>query len=240
MKNIPIIIPVFNQITYLKNLINWWRFYHPENEIFIVDNRSTYQPLLDFYKKGLDDKTDLHIYSQNTFIPNMTDFINRFIKGKFDFYVISDPDIMPHPSTPGNFLEVMKGYIENKNFHRAGFNLITKDLPLNLNERAMIIGNEAELLAGKEIVAYGGYTGYKAPIDTTFCLYTTKNSGWAAPMNGKDWGNCLRIFEAFHLGWNLDHDNLNEEMKFYFQSSKYRIPGQPSAGSNNNRPKQYQ
>jgi hypothetical protein len=237
VKNIPIIIPVFNQLTYLQNLINWWKWYYPENPIFIVDNRSTYAPLLEFYK---DVKVEVHIYPENKFIPNMTDFIKRFINGKYEFYVISDPDIMPHPATPPNFLEIWKNYIETHKFHRVGFNLITKDLPLFLNEREMIIGNESELLRGKEAVAFGGFTGYKAPIDTTFCLYSTKNGGWSAPMNGKDWGNCLRLFEAFHLGWYIDGDHLNDEMKFYFETSKYRIPGQPSAGSNNNRPKQFQ
>ncbi len=239
MKNIPLIIPCFNQLTYLKNLINWWRFYHPENPIYIVDNRSTYQPLLDFYKKGLDENTKLHIYSENTFIPNMRDFIDRFINGKYEYYVISDPDIMPHPATPANFLEIWKNYIENKNFHRVGFNLIIKDLPLWLNEREMIIHNESELIKGKEVVAYGGFTGYKAPIDTTFCLYKSSNGGWQSPMPGKDWGNCLRIFEAYHLSWYQDPDYVNEEMDFYYKNCKYRVPGEPSAGKTNNMPEKY-
>lgn len=236
MKNIPLIIPVYNQLTYLKNLINWFRWYAPENPIYIVDNRSTYQPLLDFYKKGLDEK--LHIYSENTFIPNMTDFIQRFIKTKYEFYIISDPDIMPHPSIPGNFIEILKGYIENHGFHRAGFNLIIDDLPDNLHQKEMIINNEKEFLKN-QVTSFGSFPGYKAPIDTTFCMYTTKNSGWHAPMNGKDWGNCLRIFKAFHLGWNIDADHLNDEMKNYFETSRYRVIGEASAGANNNRPAIY-
>lgn len=240
MKNIPLIIPVFNQLTYLKNLINWWKWYHPENPIYILDNASTYKPLLEFYKENKDNNIGIHICQENNFIPNMKKFIEETINKNYEYYVISDPDIMPHPNTPPNFLDVWKSAIENHKFHRAGFGLITNDLPPYLNEREMIIGNEAELLKDREALTYGGHMGFKAPIDTTFCLYQTANGGWKAPMDGADWGNCLRLFSAFHLGWYVDGDNLNDEMKHYFETSKYRVPGEPSAGKNNNRPKQFQ
>lgn len=239
MKNIPLIIPVFNQLTYLKNLINWWRWYHPENLIHVVDNGSTYKPLIDFYSTIQNDNIGVYRFEQNTFIPNLKEFINNPNIPKFDYYIISDPDIMPHPNTPINFLEIWKSYIDNHNFHRVGFNLITKDLPSYLNEREMIIGNETELLSNK-VCSYNGFDAFRAPIDTTFCLYSSKNGGWKSPMDGGDWGNCLRLFDAFHLGWYIDGDNLNPEMKYYFETSKYRVPGEPSAGKNNNRPKKYQ
>lgn len=234
MKNIPIIIPVFNQLTYLKNLMLWWRWYHPKNEIIIIDNGSTYDPLLEFYEE-LTDATLIRCH-ENNFIKNLNEYLNIL---KYDFYVISDPDIMPHPNTPMNFLEIWKNHIESHKFHRAGFNLITSDLPKNLNEREMIIHNESELLKNP-VVKYGNFIGYKAPIDTTFCLYSRANGGWEAPMRAENWGNCLRLFNAFHYGWYVDGDNLNDELKFYFENSKYRVPGEPSAGKNNNRPKQFQ
>jgi hypothetical protein len=43
MKNVPLIIPVFNQVTYLRNLILWWRWYNPQSRIFVVDNGSNYE-----------------------------------------------------------------------------------------------------------------------------------------------------------------------------------------------------
>lgn len=239
MKNIPIIIPVFNQLTYLRNLINWWRFYYPENPILIVDNGSNYKPLLDYYE-NLPGDILLWQFKENDFIKNIVEVVKGVVEQKFEYYVISDPDIMPHPNTPPNFLAIWKTYIDNHKFHRAGFGLITSDLPECLNERAMIVGNEAELLQGREILSYNNHQGYKAPIDTTFCLYKTSNGGWSAPMGGEDWGNCLRLFSAFHLGWYVDGEHLNEEMRHYFETSKYRVPGEPSAGKNNNRPKQFQ
>lgn len=251
MKKIPLIIPVFNQLTYLKNLMNWWRWYHPDAEqypIFICDNGSTNENLISNYDHGVFEfmfGAKVYRYKENSFIPNVRDLVKEVVEQDygFEYYVISDPDIMPHPSTPMNFLEIFKETIDHHGFHRAGFGLIIKDLPETLNERAMIIHNESELLAQKDfdvVLEQGIFCGYKAPIDTTFCLYKTTNGGWSAPMEGKDWGNCVRMFEAFHLGWYIDGDKLNPEMKTYFETSKYRVPGEPSAGKNNNRPKNYQ
>lgn len=241
IKNIPLIIPVFNQLTYTRNLINWFRWYYPENPIFIVDNGSTYKPLADYYNSIEKYKIYFFTFSENNFISNLGRVLYFDIINNYDYYIISDPDIMPHPNTPPNFLEIFKDAIDNKGFHRAGFGLITDDLPKELNEREMIIGNENALL-NKPIPLFFNdkqYEGYMAPLDTTFCLYKRDNGGWSSPMNGNDWGNCLRLFKAFHLGWYVNPNFVNEEMDFYFKSAKYRVPGEPSAGKNNNRPEQY-
>lgn len=241
IKNIPLIIPVFNQLTYTRNLINWFRWYYPDNPIYIVDNGSTYMPLRDWYSSH--DDAYIFEYKENSFINNLKLSLGGLVKlrGKLDYYIISDPDIMPHPNTPPNFLEIFKDAIDNKGFHRSGFGLITDDLPEELNEREMIIGNEKELLNQPIPFFYKDkrYDGFKAPLDTTFCLYKRDNGGWSSPMNGNDWGNCLRLFKAHHMMWYLRPDSINEEMDYYFKSAKYRVPGEPSAGKNNNRPEQY-
>lgn len=238
---IPLVILSFNQPTYLKQLALWWRFFHPDKDkhpIYVFDNGSTSREVIRFVKKEHNDGNIWGCsYSSNNFIPNLTDFINREINGAYEYYCLSDCDILPSPSTPHNYLDIFKGLIES-GYHHAGFGLITDDLPPWLNEREMIIGNENELL--KNPVEYAGHSGFKAPLDTTFCMYTTQNSGWYAPMDGRDWGNCVRMFKAFHLGWYVDGDHLNSEQEFYFRVAKYRVTGQPSAGMNNNRPKQYQ
>lgn len=239
MKNTPLIVTNFNQLTYLKNIINWFRWYYPnpvDNPIFIVDNGSTYKPLLEFYNNVICPEAIL--YTENNYRNNLRDFIDKRIKGKYEYYVISDPDIMPDFNTPPNFLEIWKKYLLEYRLHRVGFNLIIENLPKYLHEKDNIYYNERMLLLDT-ILVHDGFTGYKAPIDTTFALYSTKNSGWNSPMDGKDWGNSMRLFNAHHLGWYVNPDFLNDEMKYYFETAKYRIPGMPSAGMNNNRPKKY-
>ena len=114
---IPIIIPNYNQITYLKNAINWWRWYS-DGEIYVVDNGSDSQELMNYYDYLTQvNHARVELYGENDFISNMTDIVSRISTEK---YVISDPDIMPHPNTPPNFLEVFE-YCIDSGFHHVGF-----------------------------------------------------------------------------------------------------------------------
>lgn len=238
---IPLIIPNYNQLTYIKNIINWWQWYNPEQPIYILDNNSYYEPLLKYYDeiiKSRPDNISFYAYIKNDCSGNLGGFIDGHIKGQYDYYCISDPDIMIHPNTPPNFLEIFKDLIDEKGYHHVGFNLITNDLPNWLEKKAWIQGNEAELLNNKK-EEYMGFSGFRAPIDTTFAMYTTKNSGWHSPMDGESWSNSLRIFNAFHLGWYIHPDFVNAEMDHYFKTAEMHKIGQPSAGKNNNRPEKY-
>jgi hypothetical protein len=243
MKNIPLIIPVYNQLTYMKNLVNWFKFYYPENPVYIMDNNSDFPALVDYLSFArkyptISGITEVISCFDNDFITNLTATIKTLIRdGKIEnYYIISDPDIMPHPNTPANFLEAFVWCIE-EGFHHAGFGLISDNLPLYLNKRESIISHEKSLIEKSPIVgSSSGFPVYKAPIDTTFCVYSKKNGGWSAPMNGVDWKNCIRVFNAFHLPWYLDGSNLNPEMKNYFESCKGPRDGYPSAGSNHHNP----
>jgi len=209
-----------------------WKWYYPDYPIYIFDNGSDYDHV--FKDKTYPTDKIFH-YEDNNFIPNLKDFLKTHIHPVYPYYVLSDPDILIHPATPSNFLDYFMAAIK-QGYHRAGFGLITDDLPVWNEKHAWIRGDEVALLTQE--VEVNGAKGYKAPIDTTFCLYSSDNP-WTAPMNGVDWGNCVRLFWAFHLTWYLDPERINPEMDFYFKSAKYRVPGQPSAGANNNRPKQY-
>lgn len=243
MTRIPLVCLSYNLPTYLQQLILHWRFYHPNEEthpIYIFDNGSQ-SPDLYRVLDHLDNirAAKIKFYSDNNFIPNLRHFIDTVINPHYEYYVLSDCDILPHPSTPWNYLDVFKHLIDS-GYHRAGFGLITDDLPLYCSNRANIIHNETSLLTNPISFEFEGqvYEGYVAPIDTTFCAYSTKNSGWAAPMNGKDWGNCVRLFRAFHQTWYLNPEHVNPEMDYYFKSVKKHTGG-PSAGNNTHRPNGY-
>lgn len=235
MKNVPLIIPNFNQLTYLKNLINWWQWYNPESMVFVIDNDSDYKKLLFYYDVACPAVVIRN--DNNDLAKNLSGFIDSRIKGKYEYYVISDPDIMPHPNTPPIFLEIFKQYID-MGFHHVGFNLITDDLPVWMYHREWVKGDEKALL-GEPILTEQGFPGYRAPIDTTFAMYTTRNSGWYSPMNGEDWSNALRLFNAFHLGWYLNEKCLPSEMENYFTTARKSVPGRNNAGCNNHRPEKF-
>lgn len=230
IQDIPLIIPNYNQLTYLRNLINWWKWYYPNNPVYVIDNGSTYKPLLDYYKT-IDFVTEVRV---NDFVGNLRRFLDE---KRFPYYCISDPDIMPHPATPFNFLEIFKSIID-AGYHHVGFDLITNDLPEWNPKAGWIAGDEAALHHREQRFEYEGkvYTGFKAPIDTTFALYCRHNGGWSAPMPSEHWDNSIRLFNAHHLTWYLDKNHLNDEMKHYFSTCLTRDDSKPSAGRNHFRP----
>lgn len=238
--NIPLIIPNYNQLTYLKNLINWWKFYYPNNPVYIVDNNSNYKPLLEFYDKRFSEWNDINVlyHTQNDCRKNLAAAV-EYVASKYEYYVISDPDIMPCPNTPPNFLEIFKKIIDSPNVHHVGFGLKIDDIPEWYSMRQEVINNETGFKQVPSTFFHIDGVKYEtkqAPIDTTFALYKKSNGGWASPMTPFAWTQSFRIFEAYHLGWYLDGSNLNPEMYNYFHSAKKFVPGEPSAGSNNYRP----
>lgn len=243
MKNIPIIIPNYNQITYLLNMINWWSWYNPYGQIFVVDNGSIITDV--FYERMVDlygPRVTIIRRSENNCVKNVRAVLDEHpLLKEFEYYVISDPDIMPLPDTPPNFLEIFKHAIDNLGYHHAGFGLNTNDIPDWFEGRANMLHDEMSLLTNPVSINFEGknYRGFKAPIDTTFALYKKSNGGWSNPQSAEAWRNSLRLFQAYHLPWYLHPEHLNEEMKNYFSTAKYRIPGVTSTGVNNYRPNQY-
>lgn len=232
---IPLIITNFNQLTYTRNLINWFKWYYPKNPVVVIDNGSNYQPLLDWYhNRGAIGRVDVIMCEKNNAQENLRAYLNA---NDLEWYIVSDPDIMPHPNTPYNFLEIFVSQI-NKGVHHIGFQLIIDDLPDFLHKKGWIIGDEN--LLRSQPIEVEGYKAFKAPIDTTFALYNRSNGGWQSPMKVEAWNNSIRMFNAFHLAWYLDGDILPEEMKAYYANARYREIGAPSAGMNNYRPKEYE
>lgn len=248
MNNIPLIIPSFNQFTYLLNIITWWQWYHPGSKVYVIDNGSTHPLINDFYRRlqGLFAfNVQPVMFANNDCVKNLRSFIQETEQMKgVEYYVISDPDIMPHPNTPPNFLEIFKHCIDTLGYHHVGFGLITSDVPNWMDGKESMLHDENMLLHPNNYttITYkndGPFIAVKAPIDTTFALYKKANGGWQNPQGPESWDNSLRLFDAFHLPWYLHPDHLNQEMKNYFSTADYRQPGITSTGKNNYRPKEF-
>lgn len=234
IKDICFIIPNYNQLYFLRNLVVQLRWYYPDNQIYVVDNGSTYQPLLDYYRdiNEYGSKLSIHLYEENDFVGNLSSFIAHEIDA--EYYVISDSDISIHPTTPPNFLEYFKRVIDEYGFHHCGFDLIYDDIP-EWNPKKAHIQYDEKCLHSKEFTI-DNYSGWVAALDTTFCLWKRSNKGWYAPMSGEDWSSSVRLFKAIHQSWYLHKDYLPKEMVNYYNTIKKRELGVPSAGRTNYNP----
>jgi hypothetical protein len=207
-KKIPIIINNRNRITFLLELIEALKKRGYFN-IYIIDNNSSYPPLLEYYKT-----CPYPIFRLDKNVGYMalwkTDIYKFFIK---DYYVYTDSDVVPIEECPDDFMEFFIQTLKmNINAEKVGFSLKIDDLPNSFLEKEKVIEWEKkyyEIKAGDML--------YEATIDTTFALYR--------PFMKKEVTHIhLSYRTAFpysarHLPWYIDSLNLSEEEKYYKQNA---------------------
>lgn len=205
-KRIPIIINNRNRLTSLKKLIESLenRGYY---NIYIIDNASSYSPLLDYYKT-IPYKVFLESKNWGYLSIWKSGIYKQFYK---DFYVYTDSDVVPIEECPDNFMDVFwKALIENKDVQKVGFSLKIDDLPNHYHNKEKVLEWEKKFSEKKFSELF-----YEAPIDTTFALYRPGAKGKAS---------LLRMFrsafpyEARHLPWYENSKNLTEEERYYINN----------------------
>lgn len=218
-KSIPIIIISFNQLNYLKQLITFLKKHNYSN-IVIIDNNSTYKPLLDYFDE-IESSVTLHRLNENLghlVFWKKKELFDKYSKG---YYVITDADIVPIENCPEDFVLYFKKLL-NKNFQvtKVGFSLKIDDIPdTNINKQKVI---DWESRFWNNQNKDGDFI---SEIDTTFALYRPRYL-----YEGSGFFNAVRTalpYVARHGGWYLDIDNLSEEQAYYFSicndSSSWRI-----------------
>lgn len=212
---IPVIVINFNQLFYLKKLVNFLLKRKFEN-IIIIDNLSTYPPLLQYYQtlKGVTVEYMDKNYGHMVFFEN-DDLQKKYGKG---FYVVTDADIVPNENLPLDFMNSLLKILikEFTTITKVGFALKTDDIPPTYTFRDQVINWERKFWISK----YNhSLESYYAKLDTTFALYKPYYPQW---LNAVEFLSGIRIagdFTASHGGWYSDPLNLTDEQKFYQQTS---------------------
>ena len=200
---IPVFIISYNQLSYVKQMVDWLKSYGLTN-IHIVDNKSTYKPLLD-YLKNVD-----------CFVHHMDKNYGHTViwtSGKFDdviknqCYIVSDCDIAPNQNLPKDFLRRLYKILGSYPYiTKVGFALNIKDLPKTKSNET--VKKWEKQFWEKEL----DKNLYLADIDTTFALYRPGE----LTMDTKQFYTALRVagdMTAKHLPWFETKET--EETKFY-------------------------
>ncbi|MCX5706426.1 MAG: glycosyltransferase family 2 protein [Candidatus Omnitrophica bacterium] len=207
-RNIPVIINNFNRLDFLVKVLDWLEKAKMRN-IYIIDNASTYPPLLEFYRNVCKypvfylDKNAKYLALWVTHIYKY--FIN-------DYYVYSDPDIVPIEDCPLDVIDYFVKILEkHPEIEKVGFGLKIDDLTDHYALKQQVIDYESKYWKVKV-----DDNLYAAPIDTTFGLYRPKVKG--------DWQ--LKAYRtgypylARHLSWYVNTNELNEEEKYYISHTE--------------------
>lgn len=207
-KNIPIIIISFNQLYYLKKLINFLR-YNGYTNIVIIDNNSDYAPLLAYFEE-IELSIKIHKLSENyghMVFWKKNELFNLYSKG---YYVVTDADIVPDKDCPSDFLRKFRNILDkNRELSKVGFSLQIDDIPTTNPKKDTIIKWEEKFW--KEKTTDGNFM---ARIDTTFALYPPKNQ-WFLRKNFYHAIRTNKPYVSKHGGWYLNSKELTEEQKYY-------------------------
>jgi hypothetical protein len=197
----PVFINARDRLTTLAELVTWLERAGVQ-EIYMLDNDSAYEPLLEYY-----EQTPHTVIRLGT---NVGKFALWATPGVFERtggrrFVYTDPDVVPSPECPldalDHFDELLSRY---PRVNKVGFGLRIDDLPDHYRHKETVVGWEQVMW---EWPVERGV--YYAPIDTTFALY--REGGGRAR-------EALRTgfpYIARHESWYLDFDNLTPEEAFY-------------------------
>lgn len=208
-KTIPIIINNFNRLDYLKRLIESLekRGYY---NLYIIDNKSTYPPLLEYYK---DCKYTVFRLDENVGYMAIwkTDVYRRFRKS---WYVYTDSDVVIDEDCPEDFMKCFISVLNKyKNAQKVGFGIRIDNLPDQFKNKLDVVNHESKFwnIEIEESL-------YSAPIDTTFALYRPFCSGPA-----DDYHETYRTgfpYVIQHLPWYVDSSAMTDEEIYYIRNIK--------------------
>lgn len=198
--DIPIIINNFNRLEYLQRLIHSLEIRGYSN-IYIIDNNSTYPPLLDYY-----DLCPYQVFrlDQNVGFKAIWE-TGIYEKFKHNYYVYTDSDMEIDDDCPNDFMEyfvrVLRRY---PTAQKVGFAIRINDLPESYTNKSKVIEWESQFWRCEIEPGL-----YRASIDTTFALYRPYCKGEA-----NEYQKVFRTGYPYlirHLPWYNQIENVDEE-----------------------------
>lgn len=212
MKNTPIVIlnrdrlyPLVEQVTVLQE--------KGYNNIVVIDNQSTYIPLLEWYKTA-----NIDVF-YNTITENSNQaFLNlvrighkKFVDIVQNWYVFNDSDIIPERSVPDDFVEHLIKYATKFGKTKVGMSIRIDDLDLSYDLNKWVYGYESSYWTHG--LKDGDVELYPHPIDTTFAVH--------APGTMPVWSDTtLRAGSPYivrHAPFYYDPNNLPDDEIHYLR-----------------------
>ena len=208
---INVFIISFNRVTWLPDMVRDIFAMDNVGEVYIIDNASTYAPLLEYY----ENTPAKVIYLDRNLghkSPWLSDVISQLAT---PYYVVTDPDLSLS-GVPRNCLtHLLKGYERYKHLHinKVGLALEIKDLPKTKHTefvRDFEFNNMWRRPLDPEF--------FHATCDTTFALYNKNKFIWDVdPANHLDFTHAIRSnypYVAKHMPWYDDPENPSQEDMF--------------------------
>ena len=204
-KSIPIIINNYNRLSTLKSLIASLEKRGYRN-IFILDNLSTYPPLLEWYKTC---GYEVIYLPENIGFKALCKY--KPAKRRFcsDYYIYTDSDVCLSDDCPDDAIVHLLSLIKKYKYARKiGLHLRIDNLPDHYANKTKVIEWE------KEQQKAPNADGLEhRPTDTTFAIY--RPHAGLSRSRAVEAYRTQRPYSIDHLPWYMDSANISEEEKYY-------------------------
>lgn len=222
--DIPVIIICRDMLGDLRRLVRWLEA-AGHQRIILLDNASTYPPLLEYLAAAPHEVIRLasNLGHQSPWLSGLVDRVGRRRP-----FAVSDPDVLPGDSCPHDAVEHFQELLlKFPEFDKAGFGLRIDDLPEHYPHRESVRRWERPYWANE--IATGVFTAH---IDTTFaaCRPGTLYKVTEALRTGPP-------YVARHLPWYRDPAQPDAETAYFFRERRDdigywnwgNVPGQARA-----------
>lgn len=204
MSTIKVVINNRNRLSTTKTMVEHLLFLNPSEQIIIIDNGSTYPPLLKWYdsiKKLVDirfHKNEGHLALWNT----------KLDKELGEYFIYTDSDIELNPLMPTNYKEIMLEMLLKHGVDKSALAIALDDLPDHYKYKHQVLRNEACWWLNE--IEDDVFT---ADTDTTFFMMrnTGDNTFKSIRLARKD-------LICRHIPFYCDLDNLDEEEQYYLDN----------------------
>jgi hypothetical protein len=198
----PVFVICRDRVSSLLTLLDWLERVHLQS-VYLVDNDSSYPPMLDFYATTPHRVIRLE-RNVGHLAPWAAGIVDRLAPDRP--YIVTDPDVVPTETcpadTPQRLLEHLQAHPDSV---KVGLGLKIDDIPDHYVHKKYVQAWEGQFW---EHEIEPGL--FRAAIDTTFALYRPGQSFAKRP--------ALRTgppYVARHLPWYVAAGELTEEERYY-------------------------
>jgi glycosyltransferase involved in cell wall biosynthesis len=222
MADTPILIPTFNNPTYLDGMLSQLRARMLSN-ILVIDNASTFPEMREYLSKLTADVRVIYL-PENSGPRSILQADSNYASLP-DVFCITDPDLELNADLPEDFLFQLLQLTEQYKVGKAGFSLDISN-PEEMVQDHFVIGDsrctiwdwEEQFWQRKLGTTLGGDPVYDAGIDTTFALYNKKYFDRSTPLRA------IRVagrFQCRHLPWYRATRLSTDEEEYYRATQKH-------------------
>lgn len=205
--NIPVVINNRNLLTWPKAMLKKIKQYEGVGEIVIVDNESTYPPLLDWY-----DTNPCKIH-RTTNLGHGGPWVSGIVESlKSEYYIVTDSDL-GLDDTPNDTILYLLDKLHYLDIDKIGLGLDWQRVTQGSRYYNHMQGYERNRWQSSRIEQN---VALDVPVDTTFALYKLNHYHIGG-------ASTTHPYIARHYPWEYTPEeyNRNEEFKYYIEHASH-------------------